>query len=225
MRLLFTLFIFSVSFNSFSQQDLAARSDFMADGNGHPLYAKSEYKAEGTYFFPEKMGYGNVKVRNGKYYQGLKIQLNLLENQLVYQDNLGQMMVAAIPVEKVEFTLGEKKRVFRTGYPAVDAQSEQTFYEVLDSGKLSLLKLHKVNWMDKKEFNASIITRIFDIGNQLYVYSEKTGIIKLSKNREEFLSYFGDKAKKVSLHMDTNDLKLKKEADLLEIFKYYNTLN
>ena len=46
----------------------------------------------------------------------------------------------------------------------------------------------------------------------------------MGTNRKKVIALFGDKANQMEKYLNDNDVSLKKEADLIKTFQYYNGL-
>src|ERR1044071_1922443 len=113
---------------------------FMQDVSGKPIYLKVEYNVEGTPFYPDEYLRANVYLSHGKIYTGIYVKFNLQENLVLYKQADGSEMSAATPIKRVIFTDTSNgwifyNAIFESGFPSIDKQNENTFYEVLDSGK------------------------------------------------------------------------------------------
>ena len=212
---------FTVDYNNAQQ--------FMEDVMGRPIYLKVEYNIEGSPFYPEEYLRANVYVRNGKIYTGIYVKFNLQENLLLYKQADGTEMSAAIPIQRVIFTDTSNgwvfyNSIFESGFPSINNQNENTFYEVLDSGKVKLLKYHTVKFTDKKYYGQASITRVFEQSEFYYAYLPNGTIKKMEKGTEFFLSLFTDKKEQLREYIEVQDLKCRKENDWKKAITYYNSL-
>lgn len=218
-------------FLSFSQgqtlQFMKEDNSFLNDVNGRPLLLRSEYLIEGSPFFYQEYCTANLKVRNGKYYQGIKVKLNLQENLVIYDAGDGKEMAAITPIEKIVFMNcadPSKNQVLLSGFPPVDKQTVNSFYVLLDSGRITLLKQIGVNYRDVKYYGSNQTTRVFEQKEILYAYQPAKGMIRLAKEEGAVLSLLSDQRKAVQAFLRAHDLSSRKEADLVKVFQFYNAL-
>lgn len=202
---------------------------FMEDVMGRPIYLKVEYNVEGSPFYPDEYLRANVYVRKGKIYTGIYVKFNLQENLVLYKQDDGTEMSAATPIKRVIFTDTSYdwifyNTIFESGFPSIDNQNENTIYEVLDSGKVKLLKYHAVKFTDKKYYGQASMTRVFEQFELYYAYLPNGTIKKMEKGIEFFLSLFTDKKEEISKYIDTEKLKCRKESDWKKAIAYYNSL-
>lgn len=201
---------------------------FLQDVNGHPMMLRSAYAIEGSPFFHGDYCTANLKVRNGKSYNGIRLKLNLQENLVIYDAGDGKEMVSVTPIERILFTDCSdlpKNTVLQSGFPAVDAQTANSFYQLLDSGRLQLLKHIGVNYKDIKYYGSNQTTRVFTQKETYYVYSPEKGMRKMVvKDNDSVIALLGDHKQELAAYVAANDLRCKKEEDLLKLVSYYNGL-
>ncbi len=216
---------------SFSQgqtlQFMKEDNSFLNDVNGRPLLLRSEYLVEGSPFFTPDYCTANLKVRKGKYYQGIQVKLNLQQNLVIYDAGDGKEMAAITPIEKIVFVNcadPSKNQTLLSGFPPVDGQTANSFYVLLDSGRVTLLKQIGVNYRDVKHYGSNQTTRVFEQKEILYTYQTDKGMIRLAKEETAILSLLSDQRKTIQAFINANDLTCRKEADLIKIFQFYNSL-
>jgi len=208
--------------------DFSNAQQFMNDGNGRPLFVHNEFEIQGTPFYYDDYCVANLKVRRGKTYTGIKVKLNLQENLVIYDAGDGKEMAASSPIDRIEFIYCSdpaKNKVVVSGYPAVDKQDESSFYVLLDSGKVSLLKYIMVNYRDTKNYGSANTTRVFDQKELYYTYVPGKGMARLLKDNAAVLLLLNNKKTALEKFMAANDIKCRREDDLVKVFAYYNSLN
>jgi hypothetical protein len=200
---------------------------FLNDVNGRPMMLRSEYLIEGSPFFYQDYCSANLKVRNGKSYNGVQVKLNLQQNLVIYDAGDGKEMAAITPIEKIVFLNcadPSKNQVFRSGFPPIDGQTVNSFYLVLDSGRVTLLKQIGVNYRDVKYYGSNQTTRVFEQKEMLYAYQPGMGMKRLAKEEAAVLALLSDQRKALQSFLAANDLKCRKEADLVKAFQFYNAI-
>jgi hypothetical protein len=208
--------------------DAGNAQQFMSDANGRPLLMHTDYEIEGTPFYSNDYCTANLKVRNGKKYKGIKVKINLQENLVIFDLGDGKEIEATTPVEKIEFfncNDPEKNKILVSGFPAIDKQDESSFYVLLDSGKVTLLKCISVNYHDTKYYGKANTTRIFDQKEYYYAYVPGKGMNKLAKDNEAVLALLNNKRSEVSRFMAANEIRCRREDDMIRVFAFYNSLN
>lgn len=208
-------------------QFMKESNEFLNDVSGSPIHLKSDYNIEGTPFFSNEYCLANLKVRNGRKYTGVEVKLNLQDNAVIYRMQDGQDMLATTPLETIEFITcldGGPPKLFQAGYPGIDRQSDQTFYQVLDSGFATLLKYYKISFRDEKPYSSASVTRIYQEVPVYYAYIPANGMSRLGNTIEPLLKLFPDNKEKIVYYFKTHDLQLRREGDLRKLFAFSNTL-
>ena len=101
------------------------------------------------------------------------------------------------------------------------------FFEVLVDGNTALFK--KTNLTVKKaDYNVTLSMGSRDdkiLKSPAYYFAEGTSISEIPGSKKKFLQLLKSKADQVESYMDENGLSIKKEEELVAIFRYYNSLN
>ena len=71
---------------------------------------------------------------------------------------------------------------------------------------------------------ASNIAANYKEKQSLYLYTSDSLLIELPGSKSKRLKAFGDKSKEVKVFVKKNKINLNKEAGLIEVIKYYDTL-
>jgi hypothetical protein len=97
-------------------------------------------------------------------------------------------------------------------------------YEVLDSGRCSLLKLIKVSYSDHRKFNEASTTRAYQRNETYHLLLPDGKTAKLSPGKEEIVGLLKDKEAPVSAFIDEKRLKCRNGEDYKKVVDYYNSL-
>lgn len=201
---------------------------FMNDANGRPLYVHTDYSIEGSPFYYPEYCTAVLKVQNGKTYSGVKVKINLLDNSIVYDAGDGKEMVATSAIEQIRlYNCSEpsKNQVLVSGMPGVDKQDSKAWYIRLDSGSVHLLKYIQVIYRDTKYYGSNLTTRVFEQKESYYAYSSDKGMVRLARDNEVVMAVLAGRKKQVQDFVAANEIRCKKEADLVKLFQYYNSLS
>ena len=230
MKLLWYLLILCPAFLFGQEQNLRFMKEsntFLEDLNGRPLMLHSGYLIEGTPFFSREYCTANLKVRNGKSYNGIKVKINLQENLVIYDAGDGKEMAAITPIEKIVFfncADPSRNQILLSGFPPVDGHGTNSFYVLLDSGRIMLLKHMGVNYHDVKYYGSNQVTRVFEQKESFYVYQPGKGMTGFVREAGAVLSLLSDQRNAVQTFLTANELKCRKEEDLVKVFRFYNSL-
>ncbi len=196
---------------------------FMVDANGRMLKPTGDFDEEGSPFYAKEFYTGTVTILKGKTYHGLKLKINFNTNEVIFIDNNGNEMVVAQPIEKITLETPNGTKVFRTGFEPIEKLDGNAIYEVLDSGKVSYLKYTDVSFSERQPYPNARYTRTYRDQVSYYI-AIGNSVKKLPKSIDEVPALFGDKASQVSALIKKEKLKIKKESDLIQVFKYANSL-
>jgi hypothetical protein len=114
--------------------------------------------------------------------------------------------------------------ILKTGYPAVDKQSQNFFYQVLCEGQIDLLIKNFKYVSEVKDEYTKIVTKEFVAGRPVYYIAQNNTIKELYLNKSSLLSFMADKMQLIDQFVNDNKLNLKKLSDAVKVVTYYNTL-
>ena len=197
------------------------------DLNGHSLLKKSDPDVSGSPFMRDDWAPAKITLSKGKEIGPLMIKLNIESNELYYLDSAGKEMIAADGIVKkidcVNFYSKDSIRyVFKNGYPSIDKQNENFFYQVLAEGKTELLvKKSKYIRTTKNDLTGDVTKDIVDGADMLYVYANNT--MQIYRPSKSFvIQLLKDKESAISSYIETHKINFKKTAELVMLFNYYN---
>lgn len=193
------------------------------DALGQPLTTKNEYGVEGSAYMFDMYLPGRITVK-GKSFANLNIKLNL-EKNIVFFEKDGVEMVPTGNVSAVEFfdvTTNRYTHVFRNGFPEINNNTSQTYYQVLDSGKAMLLKHIGMISRESRQYAEATVVRRYEQVKTNYFFIN--GQLISVKKTDEVLEAFKEKKAEVQNFINSNRLKLNREADQKSIVAFYNKL-
>jgi hypothetical protein len=202
---------------------------FMVDGNGFPLKWGSTYVSDGSPYYHEEYNWAEITIASGKIYKDIRVKINLLDAQVQYLAEDGTEMVTTMPVICIKFPYlstpeGARRNVtLRSDTGTVNGPNATT-YEVIDSGKVSILKKIIVTSRDEKKYNEAVTTRSFTRKETDYVLLPSGQAKKFEKSMEFLLEILNDKIKEVNAYIEKTKLRCKTFKECQSIISYYNTL-
>lgn len=222
---------FFCSLHSLQAQKAPQASEvMMTDLGGKAIYLKTEYVFEGSPYLPEEYTNATVVLKNGKTYTNVRSKMNFNDNSLLMLQDDGTVLKATSSIlHKVIYESvpsGDKFRtvVFQNGFKPIDGLDSTTYYQVLDSGKLTLLKYCKSTYADRKGYGEANMTRVFTTKESYYVALPGNILKPLEKGKDEFLSLLPSKKVEMEKYIDSKKIKCKKEEDWVYLVSYYNGL-
>lgn len=202
----------------------------LADMNGHPLNGNVQQDVAGSPYINEDWAWANLTLSQGKILTMVAVKLNIENNELHYTDSTGKELVAmegiVRRVEYINFITKEKTGyLFKNGYPAINKQNQDFYYQVLAEGKAELLVKKTKYIRTSKDDMTGIVTREFVDAAQVYYVFANSAIKQLNASKKEILDIMKDKEQLVDSFIETNKINFKKNTDLIKLFNYYNGLN
>jgi hypothetical protein len=211
-------FVLSV-FSGFSQGTISYY-------DGTPVLEKKRTDVEGTELLYPDWTVGTVTTKEGKTYRGIKLKYNLLEDRLYFLADNGVTMLFNTPV--ASFTIGDsasmsKAKTFRNGFPATGNLKADAYFEVLASGKITLLKKTGKSIMETKEYNSPVVKKEIMDNVQYFIFSDNM-LTPVKKDQSFIVQILKEKIPGIETYLKSTKLNLKKEEDLISLVAYSNTL-
>ncbi len=174
-------------------------------------------------FLEQKWSPGWVRFRNNETRE-VPLIFDVYNNQLYFQEN-GQIMEFLAPIEEFTLKLVQKNDSvlfwFRSFYPAVDKNTQETFYQVLVDGPFQLLKCKAKTIHLYKDENVPEEKR--DYSKELfYAFLPNNQIVSIQKDKESILKQMPAYAQQVNAVIDNEKLKIKNEKSLTRLFQLLN---
>jgi hypothetical protein len=193
-----------------------AQSMFLQDINGQPMFENTYSAIEGTPYLNPDWTRGTVKAKiNGKTYELAKTRYDAYKDELEYEENQKPYRFGK---EITEFTSDGK--LFRSGFPALDNLSAQSFYHVIYEGKVALLKRYPTRIQSEKPYNSATEIKRFVKEDAFFLYKDKK-LTRLEKDKKSLLEALGDKQAELEAFIKDQKLKLSKEEDILRLIEKY----
>lgn len=222
--LLFILFILPVCLN-------AQNSSRPPEFSSLPLWSKdmanNNRKVEGSPLLFKSFLTATIYLDQGKFISDIPANIDLENNELIVKNERKEIVAISVPAYRVvfeDFETGFEKTVL-SGFPPIDKQTEKSFYELLQGGKITLLKSIRVTWMESRAYHEAVPTRVYEQTPVYYIYTANKSMIKLSGQLEN-ISALIDKDQEVKLtkYITEHKLDLKTEQGLVELITFYNSL-
>jgi hypothetical protein len=201
----------------------AQGGEFVFNGKGQPFLRVPPVDVDGDPYLYDRWLPGKVLTVSGKVYENLKIKYDIYSDFLLFAyDSADEPLKFADDVKSFTLILSEPQ-VFYNGFPAIDNQTSQSYYQVLSKGAIMLLKRATKVINESKGYNTNVITKSYQNHNKYYIYSDgkisstdnpKKALYSLAVNRKAQLDEF----------VKNNSINFKKDEDLSKVFNFYNNL-
>ncbi len=177
-------------------------------------------------FLRQEWSPGMVLLKDGKVLQ-LPLLFDIYGNKLYFlQDK--DIMEFMQSVYEFTITLVKKNdsivTKFRSFYPPVDKNTNETFYEVLVDGKFQLLRCKAKTIYLYKEQNIPEEERRYS-KEILYAVLPDGKMLQIRKDKDYILAQMPDYGSRIQTIVSAHKLKLKNEEGLVQLFEYLNQLD
>lgn len=210
----------TVSATAFSQEQF-----FLTDKVSGNIYRqKDEYvNINGSPFFVEEWLPGVMYMKDGARANKFKLRFDAYNNELLFL-NGNDPLVVVNPMTGFDITnfSGTTFR-FRCGYPAIDKNTEKSFYQLMEEGpSASLIKLVKKTILTIEEYNKAGGTKEFNLSETYFIVKPNGTIVKIKKDKNSLLDALSDAGNGLANWVEKKRLRCKTEEELMEVVKAYN---
>lgn len=193
----------------------------LTDFAGRPVNVpKENMEVEGSAYYPETaFKKATVFLTNRTFIKDIPIKIDLKDRRVFFINDRNEELVSIMPVKQIVFEDGV---VMETGFDVSGKIPAGSFFQVLDTGKVKLLKYIEITYVDSKGYNSNTIVRQFfrkDVflaakGQQLYSLTDASEIASIVPNKQSQITGF----------IRDQIGKPKKQADFEKIVRYCNSL-
>lgn len=182
-------------------------------------------KTEGSPFLLKSFSNATIYLDQNKAIANIPANLDLENNEVIVQDEKKKIFAISVPVYRIVFEdeASGLERTILSGLPAIDKQTEKSYYELLHPGRTNLLKAITLYSSEWRGYNEAVPTRTYEQVANYYIYTDSKGIIKLPKSVQDIPAAIDaqQSAKLIKL-VQEHQLNLKNEADLIKLMDLYN---
>ena len=215
MRKSMALFLLLLPFLSNSQV-------FISDNVTGNIYREAADKSvEGSPFFIDDWSKGVIYMKDGSKADKFLLKLDALRNELIFLHD-GQILSVVNPVKEFVLMPSETKQLlFRCGYPTFERYDENSFYQVLQDGPTSLLKMNRKSIKESTAFNQGL-KKEYILNETYYIAKQGRDPIRIRKDKSSLLEALGDADGKLAAWMSKNGNRCRTEDDMAAVVKAYN---
>jgi hypothetical protein len=193
--------------------------------NGQPfVMAKFTKLVEGTPFFKDEWMKGNVVVNGGTQYSGIFLKLDLFDNEVHFQDQKGNEMIATTRIQKIILldTAMQQLYNFVNGEFIQANVRIKGWYQLLTEGKATLLKKFSKQLHELRPYGSATVEQTIFTSPRYYILHD--GTFTEIKKIKEMADILTDKKDEVAQYIKTNNLSGKTDGDFEKLVNYYNEL-
>jgi hypothetical protein len=208
--------------NNFSLKDIGQSVIMVTDGNGKMVNMGVDMENYGSPYFDPEFLPANIILVSGQRYENVLVKINLLSNEVIYKTPEGKEFAVLPAIKQVELNKNGDLLLFEYGYPVYEKQNHKTIYQVLAKGKVSLLKYFFIQVTEAKPYSSATMLRTIEQFPRLFLYDQSMSLKKAPKSNEDLLNLYKEDAAKIQSILQKNNLKIKKEEDLVKCIRNFN---
>ena len=199
--------------------------------NGFGQTVDNTKTSSGTYegisgnpYFNKDWADGIIRFSSGKVTDKFKLKFNVAQNRLLLQFNGSTFGAESKIDEFVMYTKNKKDSVvFKKGFPDTDRGNAETFYQVLENGPATLVKLTAKDIIEEKEILESKKSRRYEDVEAYYLLKEGT-MHKLDRENAPIADILSDHRDELRTFISEQQLKMRTSEDYTKVVKKYNDL-
>ncbi|MBC7828785.1 MAG: hypothetical protein H7122_13630 [Chitinophagaceae bacterium] len=178
----------------------------------------------GNPYFLKDWSEGTIRFSSGKVTDKFKLKFNVAQNRLLLQFSGSTFAAESKVSEFVMYTRNKKDSfVFRKGFPGTDRGNPDTYYQILETGQVSLLRLAIKDVVAEKEILASKLSRHYFDVDQYYLL-QNGAMRKIDKDTTPLQDILADRREELKTYISEQQLKMRTAEDLTKVVKKYNEL-
>lgn len=201
---------------------------FMRDANGRILQGlNNNQKIEGSPLLLSDFCNASIVSSKGKRYNGILSNINLETNELIFETPSKQIMAVNLSISRIEFedSVADVKKTFLSGFSPIDRLTEKSFYQLLDSGAVLLLKSIQINSSESRGYAEAVVTKVYEKSFAYYMSIPEKGLVKVPRTITDIPNLLEkEKKEKLANYIRSNQLRSKNESDLIKLMSFYKTL-
>lgn len=200
-----------------------ATSSPLTDQFGKPFTATKYNLVEGTPYLFDQWVPGKAITDDGKVYDNLKLKYDVYndvisfiylntDEPLKFEESVKTFTIESAPAMK-----------FVNGFPKIDRQNEGSYYQQLVTGKALLLKRYFKTIKESRNYSMAATNGIYSNGVVYYAFKDHK-MIHFKASKDGVLKLMSDKAPQIADYLAKQPVDFKDDADVANLFAYYNRL-
>lgn len=201
---------------------------------GNTLYGipPEPKKVEGNFYLDNQWNVASILLyRDQAVLEGFRVRYNINSNMFELMEpekNLVSVM-PGLRIQNIVWMDSSYKvpRYFVNGMDFMeDGVPISGFFEVLVEGELPLMRRTMAVFKESNYNTALMVGNRNDqiIKRNVYYYLKEKNLFEVPKRRKHLFPIFGDKAEEMEAFVTANEIDLKKNGAIFQLFTYYNSL-
>lgn len=201
----------------------AQSGEYFTNGKGQAFTQITRTDVEGSPFLVDKWLSGKAETVKGMIYDNIKLKYEIYEDYVIFAyDTADEPLKFSDPI-KTFLIYTPTPMLFSNGFPAIDKQTPESYYQVLSNGDMKLLKrVSKIINETKSYGTGSAVTKVFQNVNMYYIFINNK-LEKADNPKKMLYAFAGDKKAQLDEFAKANSINFKRDEDLSKIFDFYNT--
>ena len=198
-----------------------ASGQVIIDVNGEPLKLTPLVEVDGSPFISKSWTSGDANLANGKMFKGIDLKYDEVKDALIFRGKEDKAFYFTDLIK--EFNLNEK--IFKSGFLPYKDFSSKSFFEIITSGKITLLKKNDKKIVEAKDYNSATTAKKVIDNLNFYIAKDDKIIATQKDNLKTILNIIdSNKSNEIIEFASNNKLNSKKGEDLKKIIDSYNKL-
>ncbi|MBM3416084.1 MAG: hypothetical protein FJY20_06480 [Bacteroidetes bacterium] len=209
------------------KEDTSPMSGLFLVLGGEPISLARYVKVvEGTPYFSDGWMLGSLVLPAGKRYDSIRLKIDLLADEVHYQDRAGNPLIANNRIREIWLTdSAEKKRYHfvHSSFIGSGTAAAAGWHLLLAEGKALLFKKPVKEIMETKPYGSATTEQHITTASRYFIlYNNTFTTVKSLSSVAELLT--GNTAE-LQQYIGANRLKGKSDADYISLVSYYNSLH
>ena len=196
------------------------------DGIATMHFTLPDRRVNGSPYLQEEFMFGVMSTVDTVTIEGMRYRYNIYDDQMQFILK-GDTASIIRPLSLREIRFGKVKFIYDVYYTS-SGQAAAGYFEVLEEGRLSVLLRRTM----KLEYDEYVPNYGGGGGSKEFYYRGKehlyvkhvSALARNIRNKKEFLNLLPDHRDEVQNYMKTEKLSVKKQEDLKELVRYFNSL-
>ena len=196
--------------------------------NDGKLFENPYVNISGSPFLFEPWKYGIIEIDAKNVFSNIQMKLDLHSQQVLLKKPDGaEIVIKPGAVKKITLfdSTGSSPVLYfyQCGFPAVDNQNVNNFYQLLSDGKIKFLKSRR-KWIKEEKDSFSGETKKEFVSYEDYYFFADDKMLRLKRDKEFILGIVKDKKGKIDEYLQSNKISFKSVEDIKKLLDYYNSL-
>lgn len=180
---------------------------------------------QGSPYYIKAFVIGKIELSDGIIYDSVSFRLDLVDNTLHYKSLEADEMIATVPVKSARFMepgLKTETQFDYSGFIKTTSEIEPGWYQLLDTGKVTLYKRYIKTVNENKLYNAATFEQTISTSSHYYILINT--VFTPVKKIKQLPDMLQDKKAELLEYINSKNLTGKTDKDYMELVAYYNGL-